>query len=164
MSDRERCVGCELSLTPEVSIEALGELRIVLAELSHLAAPNTIRTSRTPVRGVRKDAEEKAGDQLELGLTAAFVGASFPKQVRPRPSSCSRNYYSWWRRSGPRTRRRTMHGSHKIAAQHLTRPAVVYVRRSTLDQVAIIMKVGAVSINLPNRREDTVGRMCRLPH
>jgi DNA invertase Pin-like site-specific DNA recombinase len=28
-----------------------------------------------------------------------------------------------------------MNGSHKIAAQHLTRPAVVYVRQSTLDQV-----------------------------
>jgi DNA invertase Pin-like site-specific DNA recombinase len=28
-----------------------------------------------------------------------------------------------------------MNGSHKIAAQHLSRPAVVYVRQSTLDQV-----------------------------
>jgi hypothetical protein len=28
-----------------------------------------------------------------------------------------------------------MNGSHKIASQHLTRPAMVYVRQSTLDQV-----------------------------
>jgi DNA invertase Pin-like site-specific DNA recombinase len=28
-----------------------------------------------------------------------------------------------------------MNGSHKIASQHLTRPAIVYVRQSTLDQV-----------------------------
>ena len=28
-----------------------------------------------------------------------------------------------------------MNGSHKIASQHLARPAMVYVRQSTLDQV-----------------------------
>jgi len=28
-----------------------------------------------------------------------------------------------------------MNGSHKISSQHLARPAMVYVRQSTLDQV-----------------------------
>jgi hypothetical protein len=50
MSDLECCLRCELSPTPEVSIEALEELRTILAELPHLATPTTIRTRRTSVR------------------------------------------------------------------------------------------------------------------
>jgi hypothetical protein len=74
MSDRERCVGCELSSAPEVSIEALEELRIILAELSRLPPPTTIRIRRTPVRGeVRKDAEEKAGDPTRIGTDTPRV-------------------------------------------------------------------------------------------
>jgi hypothetical protein len=74
MTDRERCVGCELSPTPEVSVEALEEIRTILVELSLLVTSTTMRTRRTPVRGeVRKDAEEKGGDPTRIGTDTTRV-------------------------------------------------------------------------------------------
>lgn len=83
MSDRERCLGCALSSTPEVSLEALEELRTLLATLPHLVTPITIRTRRTPVRReVRKDGEAKGGypTRIESETTHGVARASRSKQ------------------------------------------------------------------------------------
>jgi len=80
MSDRECCLRCELSPTPEVSIEALEELRTILAELPHLATPTTIRTRRTSVRWeCGRMGRSREETQLELGLTRRVCWRELPE-------------------------------------------------------------------------------------
>jgi hypothetical protein len=127
MSDRERCLRCELSPTPEVSIEALEELRTILAELPTLVTPTAIRTRRTSVRGeVRKDVEEKGGEtQLELGLTRRVCWRELPEASQPQAIELLTQLLRLLAQVRPNDGRRAMNGSHKIASQHLTRPARV---------------------------------------
>ena len=121
---------------PRVALEALLSLAGVLDEMSGGRVERGSSCGRSSIRGGRRCPERPPPPpQLRLSFESDATG----RQRRRRRRRCSRRSPSccWRRWAGPRWRRAAGRPamSAKIAADHLARGAVVYVRQSTMTQV-----------------------------